>query len=79
MERSAWRQSIDLCLCLTSSLRDFTLKEASERMTLIRKLESDWALARRKKSYLWIQLSVGYLCPRVLKIAQKNGWPSPPD
>jgi len=43
---------MDLCLCLTSSLRDFTLKEVSERITLIRKLESDWALVRGKKSYL---------------------------
>lgn len=54
-----------------------TLKEVSKRITLIRKLESDWAVARGKKSYLWIQLSAGYLCPGVSKRAQ-NGQPTPP-
>lgn len=69
---------MDLCLCLTSSLRDFTLTEVSEKIKLIKKLESDWGLARQKKSYLQIQSAAGYLCPRVLKIGQKNGWPQPP-
>lgn len=54
-----------------------TLKEVSKRITVIRKLESDWAVARGKKSYLWIQLSAGYLCPGVSKRAQ-NGQPTPP-
>lgn len=40
---------MDLYLCLTSGLREFTLKEVSERTKLIRKLKSDWVLAREKK------------------------------